>query len=52
MSMVANGIALQKDTGVALLRELPNDETFTILLMGQSKLYLVINLLIILNIKL
>ena len=34
MSMVANGIALQKDTGVALLRELPNDETFTILFNG------------------
>ena len=34
MSMVANGIALQKDTGVALLREVPNDETFTILFNG------------------
>ena len=37
MSMVANGIALQKDTGVALLREVPNDETFTILFNGIEK---------------
>ena len=37
MSMVANGIAIQKDTGVALLREVPNDETFTILFNGSEQ---------------
>ena len=28
--MIANGIALQKDTGTSKLRDVPEDETFTI----------------------
>lgn len=30
VSMIANGIALQKDTGISKLRDIPQDETFTI----------------------